>query len=41
VGPSPGRDAIVSYLTSVLGSPPVETGGVDVWWHLPPPAQAT
>ena len=38
VGPSHGRDAIVSYLTSVLGSPPVETGGVDVWWHLPPTA---
>lgn len=38
VGPSHGRDAIVSYLTSVLGSTPVETGGVDVWWHLPPAA---
>ena len=38
VGPSQGRDAIVTYLTSVLGSPPAETGGVDVWWHLPPAA---
>jgi hypothetical protein len=36
VGPSPGRDAIVNYLTTVLGSPPMETGGVDVWWHWPP-----
>ncbi|HEV2035595.1 MAG TPA: hypothetical protein VGU71_15620 [Candidatus Dormibacteraeota bacterium] len=35
VGPSRGRDAIVSYLMAVLGSPPMETGGVDVWWHLP------
>ncbi len=41
VGPSRGRDAVVSYLTSVLGTPPLETGGVDVWWHLPPAASAT
>ena len=36
-GPSPGRSAIVTYLTTVLGAPPVETRGVDVWWqlHLP------
>ncbi len=41
VGPSHGRDAIVSYLTSVLGIPPLQTGGVDVWWHLPPAGLAT
>jgi hypothetical protein len=33
-GPSPGRDAIVRYLTDVLGAPPVQTGGVYVWWRL-------
>ena len=35
-GPSPGQDAIVAYLTSVLGVPPQQTEGVDVWWHLQP-----
>jgi hypothetical protein len=35
-GPSPGRDAIVAYLTSVLGTPPQRTEGVDVWWHVTP-----
>jgi hypothetical protein len=35
VGPSPGQDAIVTYLTAVLGGPPALSGGVDVWWHLP------
>jgi hypothetical protein len=40
VGPSQGRGAIVIYLTAVLGSPPMETGGVDVWWHWPSSAQA-
>jgi hypothetical protein len=40
VGPSPGRDAIVGYLTEVLGSAPVSTEGVDVWWRLPPAAPA-
>jgi hypothetical protein len=35
-GPSPGRDAIVAYLTSILGISPQRTEGVDVWWHLTP-----
>jgi hypothetical protein len=35
VGPSPGRDAIVAYLTSILGTAPQQTEGVDVWWQLP------
>jgi hypothetical protein len=35
VGPSPGMDAIVAYLTEVLGTPPQQVEGVDVWWHLP------
>jgi hypothetical protein len=34
-GPSSGHEAIVAYLTSVLGMPPQQTEGVDVWWHLP------
>ena len=33
-GPSPGRDAIVAYITSVVGTPPQQTEGVDVWWHV-------
>jgi len=32
VGPSPGQDAIVSFLTDVEGRPPVDDGGVKVWW---------
>ena len=36
VGPSTGRDAIVRLLTSVLGSAPVASGGVDVWWDCCP-----
>src|ERR1700680_3160152 len=35
-GPSPGHDAIVAYLTLVVGTPPQQTEGVDVWWHFPP-----
>jgi hypothetical protein len=31
-GPSPGQDAIVSFLTDVEGRPPVDDGGVKVWW---------
>jgi hypothetical protein len=34
-GPSAGHDRVVGYLTSVLGRPPVRSGGVDVWWPLP------
>ena len=34
VGPSPGEGAIVSYLTDVLGSPPVQAEGVHIWWRL-------
>jgi hypothetical protein len=33
-GPSPGHDAIVAYLTSVIGISPQQTEGVDVWWHV-------
>jgi hypothetical protein len=33
-GPSPGQDRIVEYLTSLLGRPPVQTQGVDVWWDV-------
>jgi hypothetical protein len=36
VGPSPGHDAIVAYLTSVLGSPPTRIDGVEVWWQCCP-----
>ena len=32
VGPSPGRAAIVAFLTQIEGSAPVEDGGVEVWW---------
>jgi hypothetical protein len=35
-GPSPGHDAIVAYLTAVVGAPPQQTEGVDVWWHFQP-----
>lgn len=33
-GPSPGRAEIVRFLTSVVGAPPMETGGVDIWWSV-------
>ena len=32
VGPSRGQAAIISFLTDIEGSPPVEDGGVRVWW---------
>jgi len=35
-GPSPGHDAIVAYLTAVVGASPQRTQGVDVWWHFQP-----
>jgi hypothetical protein len=35
-GPSPGQDAIVRFLTDVLGSAPSTSGGVEVWWSLRP-----
>jgi hypothetical protein len=38
VGPCPGHDRIVGYLTSALGRPPVRSGGVDVWWDARPGA---
>lgn len=37
-GPGPGHDRIVAYLTTVLGRPPVPSGGVDVWWDVRPAA---
>src|SRR5262249_29477210 len=33
-GPSPGHDRIVQYLTALLGRPPAQSGGVDVWWDV-------
>jgi len=33
-GPSPGQSAIVDFLTQIEGHPPVEDGGVEVWWTL-------
>jgi len=30
-GPSPGRAAIVAFWTELLGGPPIEDGGVDLW----------
>jgi hypothetical protein len=36
-GPSPGQPAIVEFLTEVEGRPPVDDGGVKVWWLSPPP----
>jgi hypothetical protein len=33
-GPSPGEQAIVTFLTEVLGSAPDESGGVEVWWSV-------
>jgi hypothetical protein len=35
-GPSPGQAAIVEFLTEVEGRPPVDDGGVKVWWTLSP-----
>jgi hypothetical protein len=35
-GPSPGSEAIVSFLTEVAGQAPVPDGGVQVWWHFTP-----
>ncbi len=32
VGPSRGRAAIVAFLTQIEGAPPIEDGGVQVWW---------
>ena len=37
-GPSPGEAAIVDFLTKIEGQPPVDDGGVKVWWLLPPHA---
>ena len=35
-GPSPGRAAIVEFMTQVVGAPPAGDGGVEVWWKLSP-----
>ena len=35
-GPSPGQASIVDFLTAVVGAPPVDDGGVKVWWKLTP-----
>jgi hypothetical protein len=35
-GPSTGQAAIVDFLTAVVGAPPVDDGGVKVWWMLTP-----
>jgi hypothetical protein len=34
VGPSAGQPAIVEFLTEIEGRPPVEDGGVNVWWTI-------
>jgi hypothetical protein len=34
VGPCPGRDQIVTFFTGLLGRPPQQSGGVDVWWGV-------
>ena len=36
VGPSVGHDHAVAFLTQLLLSPPVRTGGVDVWFMVDP-----
>jgi hypothetical protein len=36
-GPSQGQAAIVEFLTVVVGAPPVDDGGVKVWWEVSPP----
>jgi hypothetical protein len=33
-GPSPGRAAIVDFLTQIENEPPADDGGVKVWWQL-------
>jgi hypothetical protein len=33
-GPSKGQAAIVEFLTEVVGAPPVDDGGVKVWWTV-------
>ena len=35
VGPMPHESAAVSFLAAVLGAPPAEVGGVEVWWEVP------
>jgi hypothetical protein len=35
-GPSPGQGAIVDFLTQLEGRPPLDDGGVKVWWTLSP-----
>ena len=35
-GPSPGQPAIVEFLMAVVGAPPVDDGGVNVWWSVSP-----
>jgi hypothetical protein len=35
-GPSPGQQAIVEFLTEVEGQPPVDDGGVKIWWTVSP-----
>jgi hypothetical protein len=35
-GPSPGQPAIVDFLTEVEGRPPVDDGGVKIWWTVSP-----
>jgi len=36
-GPSPGQPAIVDFLAQIEGGPPVDDGGVKVWWKVSPP----
>jgi len=34
VGPMDNQDVMVDFMTRLLGRPPVETGGVFVWWAV-------
>lgn len=34
VGPMENRTAMVDFFTRLLGTPPVSTGGVDLWWSV-------
>jgi hypothetical protein len=35
VGPMPHRAEMVAFFTDLLGAPPVETGGVELWRDVP------
>jgi hypothetical protein len=41
VGPMPHRDATVGFLGTLLGRPPLEDQGVEVWWDVAPGTAST